>query len=186
MTNSQSEGNPKDWPKILRTIAPHARSEIVDGLSQAMPTVIKRAGLTTPLRLAHFLAQTAEESAEFRALREYGDGREYEHRRDLGNVKIGDGPRFKGRGLIQITGRGNYAAASKFFAVDFIAHPELFEVFPYAALSAAFFWGTHELNALADADDVHGITRRINGGLNGIEARIRYLRSAKAALGVSK
>jgi putative chitinase len=172
-----------DWAAVLHAMAPGAKSAPVRaGLAAAMPSVIARAELTTPLRLAHFLAQCAHESDGFCTTVEYASGREYEGRRDLGNVHPGDGVRFKGRGLIQVTGRANAGACGKFLCVDFLSHPELLAQFPYAAMSAVWFWSTRSLNALADRDDIIAVTHRVNGGELGLASRRIYLAHAKSAL----
>ena len=128
-------------------------------------------GITTPLRKAHFLAQLAYESGAFKWPRELSSGSQYEWRRDLGNVHAGDGMRFKGRGLIAYTGRWNYRALSRQLGVDLIANPSILEQPKYAVLSAYIFWRNKNLNRLADADDILTITKRINGGLNGLRER---------------
>ena len=115
----------------------------------------------------------------------------YEGRRDLGNVEPGDGKRFLGRGLIQVTGRDNYKAATRALravesrAPDFEQDPVALEQPPWAALSAAWFWQSNGLNELADKDQFTTITRRINGGLNGLEDRLQLWARAKAAFCVS-
>lgn len=152
----------------------------------AMPKVIEMAKLSTDLRLAHFLAQLAHESDGFHTTEEYASGAAYEGRKDLGNVKPGDGRRFKGRGPIQVTGRSNYARMSKALGVDFVANPELLRRFPYAALSSAVFWDDHRLNDYADRDNILTITKRINGGTNGLHDREIYLARAKRALAANK
>ena len=131
--------------------------------------------INTPLRENHFIAQVAHESGEFRYLKEIASGKAYEGRKDLGNLYKGDGMRYKGRGLIQITGRSNYRELSKSFGVDFVLHPELLETPQYAVLSACWFWKSRGLNRLADVNDFLRITRRINGGTNGIQHRQIYL-----------
>lgn len=138
--------------------------------------------INTPLRVQHFLAQVMHESLCFHYLKELASGEAYEHRADLGNTSAGDGVKFKGRGLIQITGHFNYIAIGKDLGEDFISHPELLETPKYATLSAGWFWNKHDLNALADADDITHITKRINGGLNGIDSRTSYLNKAKAVI----
>jgi putative chitinase len=95
--------------------------------------------INTPLRLAHFLAQCAHESANFTTPREVASGKAYEGRKDLGNTQPGDGPRYKGRGYIQLTGRVNYRAFSKFVPEDCEANPELVAD-KYPLLSAAWYW----------------------------------------------
>lgn len=172
----------RDWARVIKTMAPNAAGWIVNGLVDAMPSLIARAKLTTDLRLAHFLAQLAHESAGFRTTEEYASGSAYEGRRDLGNVRPGDGKRFKGRGLIQVTGRHNYRRMSRALAKDFEANPELLRRFPDAALTGAIFWDDHRLNDYADKDNILTITRRINGGTNGFDDRRLYLGRAKRAL----
>lgn len=171
-----------DWAAIIRRISPRAKAKIVSGLAESMPNLIKIADLKTRLRQAHFLAQVAKESDGFTTTIEYASGAAYEGRKDLGNVKPGDGRRFRGHGLIQLTGRGNHTRMSKILGVDFVADPKLAAEFPWAALTAAIFWRDHRLNDYADQDNIVAITRRVNGGLNGLEDRKRYLARAKAEL----
>ena len=104
-----------------------------------IPDVVCKFAINTPLRLAHFLAQCAHESVDFKAVREYASGKRYEGRKDLGNTQPGDGPRYKGRGYIQLTGRTNYRAFSKFVPEDCEANPELVAD-KYPLLSAAWYW----------------------------------------------
>ena len=139
-------------------------------------------GINTNLRMSHFLAQIAHESAELRYTQEPASGKAYEGRKDLGNTHVGDGVRFKGRGLIQITGRANYEAYKKFCGFDVVARPELLEKPLGAVRSAMWFWQTHGLNSLADLDNIEKVTKRINGGYNGLESRRKYLNRAKVAL----
>ena len=135
--------------------------------------------IDTPLRMAHWLAQVAHESAELRYTKELASDKAYEGRKDLGNTQQGDGVRYKGRGLIQITGRANYAAYAKFCGYDVVAKPGLLEQPVGAVKSAMWYWQTRGLNTLADKDDVLTITKRINGGLNGLASRKAYLARAK-------
>lgn len=171
-----------DWKSIIRKIAPTANLAIVSGLAAAMPEVIHIANLTTPQRLAMFLAQTAHESAGFKTTVEYASGSAYNGRTDLGNTQPGDGPRFKGRGLIQLTGRSNYTTYGRKLGIDLVSDPSLAAQFPYAALTAAYFWRDHNLNYYADNDDVKGATRKINGGYNGLADRIQYYKRALSAV----
>lgn len=133
----------------------------------------------TPKRLRAFLAQIGHESNEFRAVEEYASGKAYEGRRALGNTQPGDGQRFKGRGLIQITGRANYAELAEALGIDFISSPDLLKNPRYACLSAGWFWHKRKLNALADQEAFEQITRRINGGLNGYPHRLALYQKAK-------
>lgn len=133
-------------------------------------------------REAAFIAQVAHESGEFRYVREIASGEDYEGRADLGNTEPGDGVRFRGRGLVQITGRSNYAACSAALGVDFLSEPSLLENYQYAARSAGWFWQSRGLNDLADKGDFKLITKRINGGYNGFKDRVMYWERAKAVL----
>ena len=96
----------------------------------------------------------------------------------------GDGARFKGRGCIQLTGSTNYFQAGKALGVDFWAEPELVATPKYAALTAGWFWSTHGLNALADNLDYEKMTKKINGGLIGLEDRKKHIQEAIAVLAV--
>lgn len=140
--------------------------------------------VNTPLRIAHFLAQVLHESGEFKWLTEIHDGSDYEGRHDLGNIHPGDGKRFRGRGAIQITGRANFEQISKDLGVDYTNNPERLSNLPDAVFSAFWYWQTRGLNSLADKDDIVGVTRRINGGVNGLAERKQYLQRAKSALRV--
>lgn len=167
----------------LRKIMPFAgdRSDMfLDALNSAMEAF----EISTPLRQAAFLAQIAHESGSLRYVKEIATGAAYEGRRDLGNIKAGDGPRFKGRGLIQITGRTNYRKVGAALDLDCEIRPDLLESRENACRSAAWFWQSHGLNELADVRDIERITRRINGGLNGQADRLVLYSMALAALGV--
>jgi putative chitinase len=171
-----------DWTRVLRAIAPRGKRWIIAGLADAMPRAIEIAALDTPRRLAHFLAQLAHESDGFATTVEYASGDAYEGRRDLGNVRPGDGRRFKGRGLVQLTGRANYRDAGAALGLDLEAGPDQAARFPAAALTAALYWRKRAINADADADDVRAVTKKINGGYNGLAQRAAYLKAAKRAL----
>ena len=171
-----------DYAKVLLAIAPRGKAAIRQGFASSMADCISRADLASKLRLAHFLAQCTHESAGLLTTTEYASGREYEGRKDLGNVEPGDGVRFRGHGLIQTTGRANFALESKALGVDFIAHPEKLAEFPYAATSAADYWVRRRLNTWADRDDIAAVTLRVNGGENGLASREAYLAKAKHAL----
>lgn len=142
-----------------------------------------RFGIVTTLQKSHFLAQVAHESDGFRTATEYASGAAYEGRRDLGNTEPGDGKRFKGRGLIQLTGRSNYRRYSLAMYADIrcLDRPQMVAELPDSALAAGWFWHVNGLNALADRDDVVAVTRRVNGGLNGLADRVKWLERAKDA-----
>lgn len=143
-------------------------------------------GITTPARVAAFLAQVGHESGRLRYTREIWGPTpvqaRYEGRADLGNTEPGDGKRFMGRGLIQITGRANYAAATEALGEDFLRYPALLEAPKWASVSAAWWWAAHDLNALADAGEFDRITRRINGGQNGRAERTALHERARVVL----
>lgn len=140
--------------------------------------------ITTPQRQAAFLAQIAHESASLRFVLEIATGQAYEGRLDLGNTVAGDGPRFKGRGLLQITGRRNYLACGAALGVSLVTAPQLLETPTLAARSAGWFWKSRGLNVHADRDQFVALTRAINGGINGLEERIQAWLVARKALGV--
>lgn len=143
-------------------------------------------GIDTPGRQAAFLAQVAHESMAFQRTREIWGPTPaqagYEGRQDLGNINPGDGKRYMGRGLIQITGRANYYRAGVALGLDLVGEPERLEQPDLAARSAGWFWKTHGLNELADRGAFEKITRRINGGTNGLADRLAYFERAKGAL----
>ncbi|WP_053147624.1 glycoside hydrolase family 19 protein [Pseudomonas sp. P97.38] len=137
-------------------------------------------------RVAAFIAQVGHESGQLRYVRELGN-EIYLSKYDTGPLALrlgntpaadGDGQRYRGRGLIQITGRANYQACGEALGLDLINEPMLLELPQWAAQSAAWFWSIHGLNALADAGQFDRITRRINGGQNGAADRwVLYTRA---------
>lgn len=188
-----------------------------DNAAKWLPYFIKSTdefNINTPLRLAHFIAQTGHESQGFTKLSEglnYSEsallatyasritaaeakayGRNSTHKADQqkianiiyanrngnGNASSGDGYKYRGRGILQITGRANYRA------LGYESDPAVLQLIPDAVRSAAEWWSNHNLNAVADKDDVKAITRTVNGGSNGLEDRVSRLTIAKKALGV--
>lgn len=180
--------------------------------AEVVLAAMKAYGINTPLRQAHFLAQAGHESGGFKRLVENlnysADGlratwptrftaasaaefarqpekianRVYGNR--MGNVEPGDGWKYRGRGIFQLTGRENYARAGKALGLPLEREPERLESPEAAALTAAWYWHDRGLNALADADDLMAVTRRINGGLHGLDDRRQRLVRAKRALGL--
>ena len=137
-----------------------------------------------PKRVAAFIAQIGHESGQLKYVKEIwgptAAQAKYEGRQDLGNTVAGDGSKYRGRGLIQITGRANYMACGEGLGLDLIKQPELLEKPQHACMSAAWFWATRGLNTLADAGQFDKITRRINGGQNGAADRqALYARALK-------
>jgi putative chitinase len=151
-------------------------------LTDSINEVAEKYSINTNLRLAHFLAQVIHESGRFKYETEIASGSEYEGRKDLGNTEKGDGTRYRGRSFIQVTGRSNYKAVTKALGVDFLSNPELLAQPPYDMLAAGWYWDTRNLNALADKDDVVGITKKVNGGLNGLSDREQWLTKCKSVL----
>ena len=176
---------------LLADLAPQGNSNvdrkaqqktIIDTAAPALQEQCTKAGIDTMLRAAHFLAQICMESDGFCTAVEYASGAAYEGRRDLGNTQPGDGVRFKGRGLIMITGRANYARYGHLLNLPLLETPALAADPVHAVAIAIEFWTAHGLNTFADKDDIRSITRRINGGLNGLLARQLYLTRAKRQL----
>lgn len=172
-------------PEALLKIVPGARRSRVTALTPGLNQTMIEFEISTPLRQAHFLAQVAHESDRFNALEEYASGAAYEGRHDLGNTQAGDGRRFKGRGLIQVTGRANYITCGRALGVDLLRQPSRLAEPDLACRSAGWYWATRQLNLIADKDDVRLITRRINGGFNGLPDRIELLNHAKQVLGLA-
>ena len=138
--------------------------------------------ITSRLRIAHFLGQTCEESAGYQTTEEFASGKEYEGRKDLGNTQKGDGPRYKGRGLLQLTGRANYTDYGKALGVDLVNNPTLAAQPALSLKIACEYWKRHNINADCDRDDIQAVTRKVNGGLNGLSERITFTQKAKAAV----
>jgi len=173
--------------QIMPTLAAAKRALYLPHLNGAL----ERYAIDTALRAAAFVAQLAHESGEFRWMEElWGPTdaqRRYEPPSDLakrlGNTEAGDGKRFKGRGPIQITGRFNYAKFGGLLGLDLVANPALAAAPEVAFATAGLFWQSNGLNELADARQFVAITRRINGGTNGLADRQMYYERAKAVLG---
>jgi putative chitinase len=168
----------------IRNMSSTAAARIIAGIVDHQQAIAD-GGIDTPLRLCHFMAQLAHESAHFQVTREFASGAAYEGRKSLGNTHPGDGKRYRGRGLIQTTGRTNYQLATADIkkmdpaAPDFEADPTALEEFPWALLAGISYWRRRNLNAAADRDDVVKVTKLVNGGTNGLDDRKRYLRIAK-------
>jgi putative chitinase len=134
--------------------------------------------INTPQRIRMFLAQIGHESGQLRYVRELASGEAYEGRKDLGNTSPGDGVRYKGRGLIQITGKHNYALCSLALDLPLLEKPELLEEPLNAVRSAGWFWSNKNLNALCDLGLFKELTKRINGGTNGYADRYKLYQRA--------
>lgn len=146
--------------------------------------------INTPLRMAHFLAQVLHETAGFKFMKEQGKV-SYFSKYDkgslakmLGNTKKGDGWKYRGRGFLMLTGRHNYQSYqnSEYCKGDIMEKPELLEGQNGSVKSGMWWWFTHGLNELADKDDIVKITKKINGGLNGIDDRKNWFQICKKVL----
>lgn len=175
----------------LQQIFPRARSLAGVFISSLNLAILNRQ-INTPQRAAAFLAQIGHESGELHYVRELGSD-QYLSKYDTGSLAArlgntpeadGDGQKYRGRGLIQITGRRNYLACSQALFGDdrLLLQPQLLEQPQWACESAAWFWQSNGLNELADKGQFTTITRRINGGLNGLDERLQLWARAKAVL----
>jgi putative chitinase len=158
------------------------QQQIISGMADPFSTALDQYKINTPLRIAHFLSQIAEESDGFCTTEEYASGQAYEGRKDLGNTQPGDGVRFKGRGLIQLTGRANYQTMGDALSLDLVGQPQSVSDPHTYLLVSCVFWQKNEINTYADKDDVVSVTQAVNGGQNGINSRKAYLAKAKLLL----
>lgn len=160
--------------------------------ASALTLAMDKYQINTRPRMAAFIAQVGHESGQFNWVRELG-GDQYLSKYDTGSLAKrlgntpeadGDGQKYRGRGLIQITGRDNYLACSKAMFGDdrLLRTPELLEQAEWACKSAAWFWDSRKLNDLADAQAFETITRRINGGINGLAERKEFYQRALKVL----
>jgi putative chitinase len=162
-----------------------ARDTNVTALAARLPAMMERFQINTKLRIEHFLAQIAHECDGFCTRTEYASGREYEGRTDLGNIRPGDGPLFKGRDPLQLTGRENYRKFTIWMhgidpdAPDFEATPEEVISDKWFGWASIWYWHVHSINGAADRDSVIDVTRIINGGKNGLVDRETKLATAK-------
>ncbi|MBN9438968.1 peptidoglycan-binding protein [Bosea sp. (in: a-proteobacteria)] len=170
----------------LRAIAPAVtgskkanQAAIIAAVGPAMSEMLTRYDITTARRIEHFIGQAAHESAGFCTTEEYASGAKYEGRADLGNVQNGDGRRYKGRGIFQLTGRANYQRYGQRLGLDLIDKPQL-AAEPVTSLEiACLYWSDRKIGPMADEDDLYRVTRAINGGTNGLADRRKYLTLAK-------
>jgi len=166
----------------LRMLTPTAKPWILAALTDSFAAVVGPYGiLANQRRLCHFLAQAAHESAGFRTLEEFGGatywGR-YEGRADLGNTSSGDGVRYHGRGIFQLTGRANYRAMGGKISIGLEDEPHLAAEGDVSLRTACEYWKSRRLDVPADSNDIREVTRRINGGFNGLADRQTYFRRA--------
>lgn len=175
--------------QTLKRIMPHASDKNIRKYLPYLNEVMQMFEIDTTIRQCHFLAQLAVESGSLAYVREIASGEAYEGRKDLGNIHPGDGPKYKGRGLIQLTGRSNYLRFQDWLSLNLstsyniMLRPELLEEPYLAVLVAGWYWEVRNINVLADHDNVVMVTERVNGGRNGLKERIDFLNAAKIELG---
>jgi putative chitinase len=174
----------------LAQLTPKLPKQKLDLYYPYLLQLLPAAHIDTPLRLCHFLAQVLEESDQLRFTVEIWGPTPQQLKYEppnhlasiLGNTQPGDGHAFLGRGFLMCTGRSNYKTCGDFFGMNFITMPGLLAQPEHAWRSAIWYWSKHKLNDLADNDDIVGITKAINGGVNGLDQRKKYLEEAKALL----
>ena len=193
---------------ILKTKDAALVEKLLPGINEALV----KFQINTPLRISHFLAQllhesgnllrttenlnygapgllstfrkyfTVEQATQYARKPEKIAARVYANRMENGDEASGDGWKFRGRGYIQLTGKSNYKALTESLKVDFVANPDLVATPQYAALSAGWYWNSRNINKLADADDILGVTKAINGGTIGLEDRKHHLAHVKSII----
>jgi putative chitinase len=161
--------------KQLSYIWSRRESDISDAVINDLNRCLNTFKINTKSRMRHFISQISHESGGGKWMKEIASGRAYEWRRDLGNNRSGDGPRYKGAGFIQLTGRANYTAFSRYMKDERIMEGVDYVSSKYPATSAGFWWHNNHMNALCDRNpSVEQVTRRVNGGYNGLADRKHY------------
>lgn len=175
----------------LCKIMPHLKRAKAELYLPLLNKALEEAGINTPLREAHFISQAAHESFEFLYFQEIYGPTEQQKKYEppsalatrLGNTQPGDGLRFKGRGIFQLTGRANYNKYGALLDLPLETNPALAADPEISFKIACKYWNLNHLSDFADKDDILTITKRINGGTNGLDSRKKYLALAKEALG---
>ena len=169
----------------LQAVMPKLDAARANRLLKPLAAAMKEFDITTPKRQAAFLAQVAHECGELRYLEEmFSNLDAYENRADLGNTRPGDGKKYKGRGPLMLTGRANYQAAGRALKLELEAKPDLVLEPEVGLRVAAWYWKAQGLNDLADRGDFREITKRVHGDYAHLDARQRYYRQARQALGL--
>ena len=171
----------------LKAISPYITKKNLAIYTPLLNKWLPYYSINTKLRIAAFIAQVMHESGSFRYTTELASGSAYDTgrlARKLGNTpqEDGDGQKYKGRGLIQITGLNNYKEISKGLGVDFVSNPSLLAEPNYAAQSACWWWDNRKLNLLADKGEFKKITKVINGGTSGYSERRSFYKKALSVL----
>jgi len=167
---------------LLKAISKTSKKQVIDGIAQHSD-IIADYKIDTFLRLSHFLGQAAHETDGFRTLEEYASGANYEGRKDLGNTQPGDGRRYKGRGIFQLTGRANYKKYGNLLNIDLENMPDKAAESQISVMTACQYWKNLNLSLYADKDDLITITKKINGGTLGLEDRVKHYEHALHVLG---
>ena len=162
----------------LSKIYVEADPKKIDLFLEPLNRTMEEFEINTPQRIRMFLAQIGHESGQLRYVEELASGQAYENRVDLGNVSQGDGVKYKGRGLIQITGKRNYLLCGLALDLPLLEQPTLLAQLPHSCRSAGWFWQNNNLNALCDLNLFEKLTKRINGGLNGYADRYKIYQRA--------
>ena len=180
--------------QLLQVTGTNQVKKRIEAFTPGVNATFEKYNINSPLRITHFLAQIMHESGGFKWLRELWGPTDQQKKYDppfrlaktLGNINRGDGFKYRGRGLIQLTGKHNYTKFTNEigpeFDVNFVSQPDLVESAPYAVLVAGWYWNSRNINEVADQDNLREVTRRINGGFNGLEDRRKYLKRAKLVL----
>lgn len=176
--------NDTSFKNLLFATYPKGLKSNIDRLSTPVFNYLDKYQIDTESRICHFLGQIGHETGELRYREEIATGAAYEFRKSLGNIYKGDGRKFKGRGIIQLTGRYNYQLFADTYNLPIVMlKPEIIaNEDDLCALTAFFFWKRNKLNSFADVNDIKGLTKRINGGYNGLKDRIRLYNNAKLEL----
>jgi len=175
-------------PQQLKTISPHTPDNRIDTFIHHLNVYMPEYGIDTVNEAASFLAQVLHESGGLKWLREIwgptAAQSKYEGRADLGNVVHGDGKKFMGRGLIQLTGRANYTKMSKDMFGDnrLLEMPDLLSTAECAVKSACIYWQWRKMDLIDDDLDIRAETKKTNGGYNGLTQRQQYFDKAIAVL----
>ena len=152
-----------------------AESVIQDWEVEELNECLRRFNITSPARIRHFLSQTAHESGGGRWMKELSDGKYLEGRTDIGNVVPGDGPKYKGAGYLQLTGRVNYEMLANYTNDDRVMEGVDYVAKTYPFTSAGAWWSNNSMNDLIDGGaSIEQVTRRVNGGYNGLDDRKYY------------
>lgn len=176
---------PKTFTALLNYAAGKTVGSLTVLLGRSMAVEFPKYEIVTDKRISYFIAQACIETGYFKYMSEVGSGKDanhdkyddylqkYDFRKDLGNSHVGDGDRYRGRGLFQITGIFNYTLYGTRLGINLLANPEKVCDPEIATQTACLFWSSKKLNALADKDDYVGVTKKINGGRNALEERLK-------------